>query len=186
MTPGRKFCHTTSACATRSRNTSRPSGLVRSSATDFLLRLMARKYADSPPARKGGPISRMASPPPGSSILITSAPMSASSMEPYGPASIRERSSTRIPSKSFIRSGPLPPCTPFPAEVARDAASNGPRTSQRASCPPCVLAGRRENDVALLQDHEHIVTLFHAESIPHLFGDHEPTVAAESYRSVAS
>ena len=43
MTPGRKFSHTTSASRARSRNTSRPSGFVRSSARDFLLRLIARK-----------------------------------------------------------------------------------------------------------------------------------------------
>jgi len=82
MTPGRKFSQTTSAPATRSRNTARPAGLVRSSATDFLLRLIARKYALSPSGRNGGPIARIGSPPSGSSTLITSAPWSASSMEP--------------------------------------------------------------------------------------------------------
>src|SRR5437773_5755291 len=65
---------------------------------------MARKYADSPSGRNGGPIMRIGSPPSGSSILITSAPRSASSIEPYGPASMRERSRTRTPSKSFTLS----------------------------------------------------------------------------------
>src|SRR5262244_2807232 len=70
---------------------------------------MARKYADSPSGRNGGPIMRIGSPPSGSSILMTSAPRSASSMEPYGPASIRDRSSTRTPAKSVTASLPGPP-----------------------------------------------------------------------------
>src|SRR5215471_5776333 len=48
----------------------------------------------------------MGSPPPGSSSLMTSAPRSARSMEPYGPASMRERSRTRTPSKRGAWSGP--------------------------------------------------------------------------------
>src|SRR2546428_94471 len=63
---------------------------------------------DSPSGRNGGPMTRIGSPPSGSSILITSAPMSASSMEPYGPASMRERSRTRTPSKSFTADSRAP------------------------------------------------------------------------------
>src|SRR5206468_3884037 len=40
-------------------------------------------------------MTRIGSPPSGSSILITSAPIPASSIDPYGPASLRERSSRR-------------------------------------------------------------------------------------------
>src|SRR5207237_723511 len=51
----------------------------RSIVTLFLLRVTARKYALSP-LMKGGPILRIGSPSSGSSTLITSAPMSASSI----------------------------------------------------------------------------------------------------------
>ena len=61
-----------------------------------LLRLMTRKAADSP-SLWGGHV-RDSSPLPVSSTLMTSAPRSASSMPQKGPASTRERSSTRIPS----------------------------------------------------------------------------------------
>src|SRR6266571_7464676 len=117
MMPGRKFSQTTSACRTRSYRTSRPRSRDTSSAIDFLFRLMARKYADSPSGRNGGPIMRIGSPPSGSSILITSAPRSASSIEPYGPASMRERSRTRTPSKSFI-STPTTDRRPQPRQEA--------------------------------------------------------------------
>src|SRR5436309_8198908 len=62
-------------------------------------------------------MTRIGSPPSGSSILITSAPRSASSIEPYGPASMRERSRTRTPSKSFI-STPTTDRRPQPRQEA--------------------------------------------------------------------
>jgi hypothetical protein len=50
--------------------------------------------------RKGGPQVRVSSPLPGRSILITSAPRSARVCVHQGPASTRDRSSTRIPSRA--------------------------------------------------------------------------------------
>src|SRR5262249_42043565 len=61
----------------------------------FLLRFTARKYVASPPANGGHP--RVSSPLLGSSILMTSAPMSPRNMEPNGPARIRVKSRTRMP-----------------------------------------------------------------------------------------
>src|SRR5688500_18806723 len=61
----------------------------------FLFRFTDMKYVDSPPANGGQP--RVSSPLPGSSTLMTSAPMSPSSIAQYGPARTRVRSSTRIP-----------------------------------------------------------------------------------------
>src|SRR5438046_1294088 len=57
------------------------------------------KYVDSPPA-KGGQL-RVSSPFPGSSILMTSAPMSPSVIEQNGPARTRVRSRTRIPARGW-------------------------------------------------------------------------------------
>src|SRR5262245_2006445 len=66
----------------------------------FLLRFTDMKYVDSP-STKGGQL-RVSSPLPGSSTLITSAPMSPSIIAQKGPARTRVRSSTRTPA-----SGPL-------------------------------------------------------------------------------
>src|SRR5207249_8973798 len=57
------------------------------------------KYVDSPPA-KGGQL-RVSSPFPGSSILMTSAPMSPSIIEQNGPARTRVRSRTRTPASGW-------------------------------------------------------------------------------------
>src|SRR5688572_9114992 len=82
-----------------------PSGLARSTVTDFLPRLAQAKYADSPvslPAASfshGGPKARESSPFPGRSTLITSAPRSARFWVAQGPASTRVRSRTRTPSR---------------------------------------------------------------------------------------
>src|SRR5258708_24415073 len=65
---------------------------------DRLLRLAARKYADSPPTN-GGPQERDWSPVSLRSTLITSAPKSPSSMAQYGPASASVISTTRIESR---------------------------------------------------------------------------------------
>src|SRR2546428_3210904 len=139
MMPGRKFSQTTSDCRTRSYRTSRPRSRDKSSASDFLFRLIARKYADSPSGKNGGPIIRIGSPPSGSSILTTSAPMSASSIEPYGPASMRERSRTRTPSKSFI-SAPIADGAWLPTrDPPAYRASRSTRVRSRDGPPP----GRR-------------------------------------------
>src|SRR3990170_2148962 len=95
MVPGRKFSSSTSARRISLRRMSCPSGAFRLSVRLFLPRLTAMKYVASPPAKGGQP--RVSSPLPGSSTLMTSAPMSASSMEQKGPASTRVRSTTRIP-----------------------------------------------------------------------------------------
>ena len=64
-----------------------------------LFRFIARNAADSV-SMNGGPIRRVSSPPFGFSILMTSAPMSASSMLQNGPARICEQSRTRTPSRA--------------------------------------------------------------------------------------
>src|SRR5258708_4640429 len=88
-----------------------PAGTARFSVIERLLRLAARKYADSPPAN-GGPQLRVSSPPEGGSTLMTSAPMSPSIMAQVGPASTRVRSSTRMPASAplleFISVMPKP------------------------------------------------------------------------------
>ena len=53
-------------------------------------------------ARKGGPQERVSSPAPGFSILITSAPKSPRICVAHGPASTRERSSTRTPARAAL------------------------------------------------------------------------------------
>src|SRR5215475_13734627 len=72
-----------------------PSSAWRSSVIDRLFRLNCAKYHESPSTST--PCRRTGSPSPGGSILITSAPMSASSMLQNGPARIRVRSTTRTP-----------------------------------------------------------------------------------------
>src|SRR5918911_5430003 len=96
MVPGRKFSTTTSAWATRSRNSALPRSCLRSRPTLCLLRLMAMKSAPSP-STKTTPTRRLSSPSPGRSILTTSAPRSAKSIVAYGPARYCVRSSTRAP-----------------------------------------------------------------------------------------
>src|SRR5215468_2942574 len=140
MVPGRKFSKTTSARAMRRRRMACPSGAFMFRVRLFLLRLTDMKYVDSPPT-KGGQL-RVSSPLPGSSILITSAPMSPSIIAQKGPARTRVRSSTRTPA-----SGPLACATEtsFPRalrETLRDrahalagaagAAPKEPRTIERA------------------------------------------------------
>src|SRR6185312_3764182 len=95
MVPGRKFSTTTSAEASRRRRISCPSGAFRSRVRLFLLRLTDRKYVASPCTNGGQP--RVSSPLPGSSTLMTSAPMSPRDMVQKGPASTRVMSITRTP-----------------------------------------------------------------------------------------
>src|SRR4029450_8471649 len=100
MVPGRKFSSRTSLFFASLRRTSRPSGAFRFRVMLFLLRFTDMKYVDSPPTN-GGQL-RVSSPLPGSSTLITSAPMSPSIIAQKGPARTPVRSSTRTPA-----SGPL-------------------------------------------------------------------------------
>src|SRR5262245_33403923 len=95
MVPGRKFSSTTSARAMSPWRMAWPSGAFRFNVRLFLLRFTDMKYVASPPANGGQP--RVSSPLPGSSILITSAPMSPSAIAQNGPASTRVRSMTRMP-----------------------------------------------------------------------------------------
>src|SRR5215467_5782611 len=97
MVPGRKFSKTTSARAMRRRRMACPSGAFMFRVRLFLLRLTDMKYVASPPAKGGQP--RVSSPLPGSSTLITSAPMSPSDMAQKGPARTRVRSITRMPAR---------------------------------------------------------------------------------------
>ena len=62
----------------------------------FLVAIVPRKYALSPPTN-GGPHARVSSPSPGRSTLMTRAPMSASIIVQYGPDSTRVRSRTVMP-----------------------------------------------------------------------------------------
>src|SRR6266850_1564268 len=101
IVPGRKFSTTTSLLRARLRRMSRPSRALRLSVTLFLPRLTDMKYVASP-ATNGGHF-RVSSPLPGSSILTTSAPMSASIIVQNGPASTRVRSSTRTPESGLVR-----------------------------------------------------------------------------------
>src|SRR5262249_19666939 len=98
---GRKFSTTTSLLRARLRRMSGPSRALRLSVTLFLPRLTDMKYVASP-ATNGGHF-RVSSPLPGSSILTTSAPMSASIIVQNGPARTRVRSSTRTPSSGLVR-----------------------------------------------------------------------------------
>ena len=104
-TPGRNCSSTTSARSASFKNMSRPSGCLRSMAIDFLLRLTWRKAALWLAIRGG--LQRVGSPVRGSSTLITSAPRSPSIIEAKGPGSMRERSSTRIPSNACRIGAPL-------------------------------------------------------------------------------
>src|SRR5262245_8181247 len=121
----------------------------------FLLRFTDMKYVDSP-STKGGQL-RVSSPLPGSSTLITSAPMSPGIRGQNGPARTRVRSSTRTPA-----SGPLGFATEssFPRafrEALRDrahalaraagAAPEQPRAVERAEVREIVdVADRFDRD----------------------------------------
>src|SRR5215468_10427549 len=77
------------------RRISCPSAGFILSVTLFLLRFTDRKYVASPATNGGHP--RVSSPLPGSSTLITSAPMSPRDIAPNGPASTRVKSMIRMP-----------------------------------------------------------------------------------------
>src|SRR5687767_6892375 len=94
-----------SAVATRRFSSSTPAGCLRSITRLRLFRLTARNDAETPGASSR---SRRVSSPPGGSILMTSAPMSASSIEQKGPAITCVWSSTRIPSSAIIAPESVP------------------------------------------------------------------------------
>src|SRR3954469_24392189 len=101
MTPGPKFSTSTSAFAASRRSTSAPPLVFRSRTSTRLLRFIIMKAADSP-RFVGGAMRRVSSPPGLRSILITSAPMSASIIVQVGPAITWVRSMTFRPA-----SGPI-------------------------------------------------------------------------------
>src|SRR5215472_4369427 len=105
MVPGRRFSTTTSAVRASRRNTSLPAAALRSRTTDRLLRLSRTNGELSPPTN--GPAKRTWSPPSGCSILITSAPRSASCMPQNGPAMKLPTSRTRTPASGPAISGQL-------------------------------------------------------------------------------
>src|SRR3954467_415040 len=78
---------------------SRPASVFRLTAMLRLLRFMFRKPMESGPFILNPIEPRVWSPPPGGSILITSAPRSPSSMHAYGPAMTWLMSSTRTPAR---------------------------------------------------------------------------------------
>jgi hypothetical protein len=94
------------ATSARSHNrtaAARSAGRRRSSTTDFLPRLRLKKYALT--SRQNGADFRDSSP-AGRSTLITSAPISASSIAAYGTEIIEPNSTTRIPSSGSISGRP--------------------------------------------------------------------------------
>src|SRR2546428_1102998 len=146
MVPGRKFSRRTALCPTSVRRIAWPSGALRFRVTLFLLRLTDMKYVDSPPA-KGGQL-RVSSPFPGSSILMTSAPMSPSIIEQKGPARTRVRSRTRTPASGWSARDTF---FSFPdsfgeapgdrVDAVAGAAGASPEQAGGAQCAPAGVAG---------------------------------------------
>src|SRR5215203_5655155 len=95
--PGLKFSTTTSASEMSRRAMACPSSSRRLRVTDFLLRAMMGHHRVRPSLR-WRPQTRMGSPLPGGSTLMTSAPKSARSWPQKGPASKLPISTTRTPS----------------------------------------------------------------------------------------
>src|SRR4029450_2111384 len=143
MVPGRKFSSTTSAFAMSPWRMAWPSGAFRFSVRLFLLRFTDMKYVASPPANGAQP--RVSSPLPGSSILITSAPMSPSAIAQNGPASTRVRSMTRMAASggraAGRRVGPLvrlrlAPGSPLEEPLHEALADGGDSLAPRAGAAP--------------------------------------------------
>src|SRR5437764_4017265 len=119
-TSGGRFATTTSALATGVLTTSRPSTEDGSSVMPRLLRFMTTYIAPIRSSVIGA--TQRSSPPPIRSMRITSAPRSASSAAQYGPAMYRPKSSTRMPSRTFVIA---PECTLLEREA--DVALGGDR-----------------------------------------------------------
>ena len=95
MTPGRKLSITTCALAASFFTTAMPSADLRSSAIERLPRLNATEWAQWSPFSSPSALPQS---PSGGSILMTSAPCNASSMEACGPAMPCVKSRTVMPS----------------------------------------------------------------------------------------
>src|SRR6056297_2774530 len=123
--PGLKFSTRTSAEAMSSRATTRPSALRMSTARLCLLRQYAFQKVDTPSTRQA----LRSSPRPGFSILITSAPKSASTWVSTLPATSRDMSMTLRPSSGApafcpvmsLSSGCCDDTLPCPAQTRDDA-----------------------------------------------------------------
>src|SRR5256885_11100053 len=89
------------------------------------------KYVDSPPA-KGGQL-RVSSPFPGSSILMTSAPMSPSIIEQNGPARTRVRSRTRTPTRGWSARDTL---SSFPGSLGQAPGDRVHAVTRTTGAPP--------------------------------------------------
>src|SRR5947207_12314089 len=98
-TPGLKFSTRTSHAAARSSSRSTPSGWCRSSRIERLPALTCEYSPERP--RITLPYD-WATSVPGSSALTTSAPRSARIRPANGPATARDRSSTRSPSRGLV------------------------------------------------------------------------------------
>src|SRR6266576_3865631 len=127
MTPGRKFSTTISAEATSRRTASTASGDLRLSAMLFLPALSWPKLVLAR-LRNGGRVRIMS--PSGASILITSAPRSASIRPQWGPAIVVVKSSTRRPTNAGPHPGVvvihhMPGWDEWTCEVARKFAHHG-------------------------------------------------------------
>src|ERR1700722_2795450 len=97
MVPGRKFCTSTSVCATSLASTSRPSSLLMSIDSERLPRFEEMNRAEnSPDLSMVARLRRVMSPPIGS-ILRTSAPWSARNIVANGPDTTPVKSRTRTP-----------------------------------------------------------------------------------------
>src|SRR5712672_1332181 len=97
MAPGRKFCTSTSACATSLARTSRPTSLLMSIDSERLPRFEEMNRAENSPALSMVARLRRVMSPPIGSILSTSAPWSARNMVANGPDTTPVKSSTRTP-----------------------------------------------------------------------------------------
>ena len=118
----------TSDCAASLSRISAASGRLRSSTRLRLLRLSATKLTLSP-LRIGGVARAMS--PFGGSTLMTSAPMSASSVPHNGPAMKLASSITLMPASGFAIDVSLP------ARIANEAVTISITRESRAMCPQC-------------------------------------------------
>ena len=102
IVPGLKFSISMSALPINLRTKAWPSGMRKLAETDFLLRATTSHCTFSAP----WPQTRIGSPAPGGSTLMTSAPMSPSNWPQKGPASSCPSSTTRNPLSALTRQPP--------------------------------------------------------------------------------
>ena len=132
--PGAKFSTSTSQALTSRVRTSLPVSFLELSSMDRLLWLSMVKYRLSAPGTSTS-CWRVASPAPGRSTLITSAPNQASSCVQVGPDWTCVKSRTLIPSNAFMAFPPSPAAPP-PAYFLFVAALLGLRFPMRPLSVP--------------------------------------------------